>query len=230
VSDLSAIASVDSRIAAIRARIGALTSTPTRDGASLLAEIGGPPDPKRGFDPFGAVYQVALESVGAGAPSSSVTAGASMRMEAYGGSSIGTIGGYGTMPVPVELQMYGNGKIPAAALEPIGQGGHRLFAPAAAQWQSLVAAAAADGVTMKVTDSYRSYEQQVDLAGRKGLYEDGGLAAIPGSSNHGWGLAVDADVGRPEALAWMKANGHAYGFVEAVPREPWHWEYRPNQA
>jgi hypothetical protein len=146
------------------------------------------------------------------------------------GSSVGRIGGYGRLTPPAELAAYGNGRIPAEALVPIGQGGHRLHAPAAAAWRSLVDAAAADGVTVRITDSYRSFEQQVDLAARKGLYRDGGYAAVPGTSNHGWGLAVDADVNDPATLAWLRANAHRFGFVEAVPREPWHWEYRPEQA
>jgi hypothetical protein len=32
------------------------------------------------------------------------------------------------------------------------------------------------------------------------------------------------DVDR-NGLAWLRANGATYGFVEAVSREPWHWEY-----
>lgn len=149
-----------------------------------------------------------------------------------GGGAAGarTIGGYGSMPVPSELQAFGNGKVPATSLTTIGQGGHRLYAPAAASWDNLVAAAAADGFDMRITDSYRSYDEQVDLAQRKGLYKDGGLAATPGTSNHGWGMAVDADLLDPEKLAWMRENGPRFGWIEAVPREPWHWEFRPHEV
>lgn len=146
------------------------------------------------------------------------------------GRTTGQVGGYGPMPVPAELAAFGNGEIPASSLESIGQGGHRLAAPAAQAWKQAVAAATADGIDLTVTDSYRSYDEQVDLANRKGLYADGGLAAVPGTSNHGWGLAVDANVDDAAALRWLQANGHRFGFVEAVPREPWHWEFRPGQA
>ncbi len=142
----------------------------------------------------------------------------------------GGIGGFGRMPVPNELAPLGNGRIPSDRLQPIVQSGHRLYAPAAAAWDGLVAAAAADGIDLRITDSYRSFDQQVDLAARKGLYRNGGLAATPGTSNHGWGLAVDADVTDPDTLAWVRSNGPRFGFVEAVPREPWHWEYRPHQV
>lgn len=140
------------------------------------------------------------------------------------------IGGYGKMPVPADLAGYGNGRIPADQMTEIAQNGQRLYAPAAAAWDNVVAAAAADGVDLRITDSYRSYDQQVDLVRRKGLYSEGGLGATPGTSNHGWGLAVDADVTDPRTLEWMRTNAPRFGFVEAVPREPWHWEFRPNQV
>lgn len=139
------------------------------------------------------------------------------------------IGGYGPLRPPAELLRYGNGRIPTSRLTPIGIGGHRLYAPAAAAFSRLRAEAARAGVRIGVTDSYRSYAQQVDLARRKGLYSNGGLAATPGRSNHGWGMALDLDV-RGAALGWLRRNARRFGFVEAVPREPWHWEFRPAQA
>jgi hypothetical protein len=162
-------------------------------------------------------------SVASWAPPGSVVTGVS-------GTSIGQIGGYGPLSAPPELAMFGNGRIPTQALESVGQGGHRLYAPAARQWRACVEAARADGIDLTITDSYRSYDQQVDLVRRKGLYSDGGFGATPGTSNHGWGLAVDADVGDQRTLEWMRSNAWQFGFVEAVPREPWHWEFRPQQA
>lgn len=158
---------------------------------------------------------------------SSVSTGA---WSAGSGSSIGQIGGYGKITPPADLAAYGNGHVPTAALEPIGQGGHRLAAPAAQAWRACVEAARADGIDLTITDSYRTFDQQVDLVQRKGLYSNGGYAATPGLSNHGWGLAVDADVTAPQTLDWMRANAHKFGFVEAAPCEPWHWEFRPQQA
>ena len=85
-------------------------------------------------------------------------------------------------------------------------------------------AAARDGIQIKVTDSYRTYESQVDLVQRKGLYSEGGLAAKPGTSEHGWGMAVDLSLdGR--AQAWMRTNAARFGFEENTPREPWHWAF-----
>jgi zinc D-Ala-D-Ala carboxypeptidase len=124
---------------------------------------------------------------------------------------------------PVELARYGNGKVPAAALESIG-GGHRLWAPAAEAFQRLRAAAKRDGVHIGVTDSYRSYADQVDVARRKGLHSQGGLAARPGTSEHGWGKSLDLQLGAT-AQRWMRAHAGDYGFTENVSREPWHWTY-----
>jgi zinc D-Ala-D-Ala carboxypeptidase len=135
----------------------------------------------------------------------------------------------GKVSPPAELKAYGNGKIPAGALSEIGEGNHRLWGPAAAAFKQMRADAAAAGVTFGVTDSYRSYDQQVDLAKRKGLYSQGGLAATPGTSNHGWGLSLDLDL-NSKAQAWMRENGSRYGFVEDVPREPWHWTFHGSAA
>lgn len=128
--------------------------------------------------------------------------------------------------IPAELAAYGNGKIPKTALDTVGNTGHRLWAPAASSLESLIDAARRDGVTIGITDSYRPYAEQVDLVRRKGLYSQGGLAAKPGTSEHGWGMAVDLDL-NAKAQSWMRANGERYGFVENTPREPWHWGYTP---
>ncbi|GID98298.1 D-alanyl-D-alanine carboxypeptidase family protein [Amorphoplanes digitatis] len=128
--------------------------------------------------------------------------------------------------IPNELAGYGNGKIPANALEKVGNTGHKLWAPAAESLNRMITDAKAQGVTIGITDSYRSYDEQVDVARRKGLYSQGGLAAKPGTSEHGWGMATDLDLNN-KAQAWMRANGEKYGFVENTPREPWHWAFKP---
>jgi D-alanyl-D-alanine carboxypeptidase len=131
--------------------------------------------------------------------------------------------------VPTDLAAYGNGRIPTTALERVGDTGHSLWAPAAESLNRLLADAKRDGVTIGITDSYRSYDEQVSLARRKGLYSQGGLAAKPGTSEHGWGMAADLDL-NAKALSWMRANAARYGFEENVPRESWHWAYKPPSA
>ena len=128
--------------------------------------------------------------------------------------------------VPRSLAGYGNGKIPADALAPIVGSHERLWAPAAERLNAMIADAKASGVTISVTDGYRTYDSQVRLAQQKGLYSQGGLAAVPGTSEHGWGLAVDLGL-NPTGQSWMRQHAKDYGFVENVPREPWHWEFAP---
>ena len=131
--------------------------------------------------------------------------------------------------VPTDLAAYGNGRIPAGALERVGATGHKLWAPAAESLTKLMSDAQKDGVHIGISDSYRPYAEQVDLAHRKGLYSQGGLAAKPGTSEHGWGMAADLDL-NSKALSWMRQNGAKYGFVNNVSRESWHWAYKPDKG
>ncbi|WP_448072968.1 M15 family metallopeptidase [Georgenia yuyongxinii] len=139
----------------------------------------------------------------------------------------GTASGLTVDGVPADLAAYGNGRIPATALAPVGSAGHKLWAPAAEAFEQLLEAATAQGVKIGITDSYRSFEIQEDVVRRKGLYSEGGLGARPGTSPHGWGMAVDLDLD-PAGQAWMRANASRFGFVEDTPREPWHWGFRPS--
>ena len=126
-----------------------------------------------------------------------------------------------------------NGFLPASALCPVpGAPAHRLRADAAADFARLSAASLAErGTALCVTDSYRSYAQQVDVFARKPQ-----LAAVPGTSRHGFGVALDLGCGvedfGTDAHRWMQANGPRFGWVHpawAGPRgsmpEPWHWEH-----
>ncbi|BBH66754.1 hypothetical protein ACTI_34390 [Actinoplanes sp. OR16] len=131
--------------------------------------------------------------------------------------------------VPEDLAAYGNGKIPEEALGRVGQTGHKLWAPAAENLNRMIEDAKREGINIGITDSYRPYTEQVDLARRKGLYSQGGLAAKPGTSEHGWGMATDLDL-NAKALSWMRKHAGDYGFVENVARESWHWAYRPKSA
>lgn len=60
-------------------------------------------------------------------------------------------------------------------------------------------------------------------------------AAVPGTSNHGWGLAVDAcellangaslGIASSRAWTWLLTHAHEYGFSWEVQTEPWHIRY-----
>lgn len=148
------------------------------------------------------------------------------------GGSGGSGGNGGGGPVVGAWGGFPNGLIPTAALCPIGVGAHALRCDAAQTFQAMSQAfAKVFGRPLCVTDSYRTFDGQVDLYRRKPS-----LAAVPGTSNHGWGLALDMCGGvesfaRPEH-AWMATNSPAFGWVHPAwagqgggREEPWHWEF-----
>ncbi len=144
--------------------------------------------------------------------------------EAMLSSALGTTSGTTvTAPSPPQSELV-NGQLPTSALSSLGVGNHSLKPDAAESFKRMNAAATLDGVHIGITDSYRDLPTQERLAKEKGLYKNGGLAAVPGTSQHGWGNAVDLDLDA-KAQAWMRANGERFGFVEDVPREPWHWTF-----
>ena len=129
-----------------------------------------------------------------------------------------------------------NGKL--SNLTSIG-GNHKLNAEAAAAYLKMVAAAKADGVTWSITDSYRpleiqdkifdwDYFKKTNIKRKKGTSSI--AAAYPGTSNHGWGAAVDlgAKYG-DKAHQWLTKNASKFGFTHPFKNpkeEPWHWEHR----
>jgi hypothetical protein len=128
---------------------------------------------------------------------------------------------------------YANGRIPTTALAHPASAPGAWFRPDAANgFDRLSAAYAARfGHPLRVTDSYRSYGAQVDVRGRKP-----GLAARPGTSNHGWGLAADLAIGTGD-YTWLRQNAPAYGWDNPTWARPggskpesWHWEFNPPGA
>ena len=131
------------------------------------------------------------------------------------------------------LRGFANGRIPQSALcAPAFDAGVELRCDAAEALSQLDAAYAARfGSHLTVTDSYRSYGGQVACRRQKGS-----LCARPGTSNHGWGVAVDfggsAHRFGTKAHNWLLANAGAYGWTlpawaqaNGSKPEPWHWEY-----
>ena len=99
---------------------------------------------------------------------------------------------------------------------------------AAEAYLQMVAAAKESGITWVINDSYRSFDRQV--AQKR---ESGSLAATPGKSNHGCGLAVDLGTqiyNRPP-YQWLMKNASKFGFKRIYlsgrgeQPESWHWEY-----
>jgi peptidoglycan hydrolase-like protein with peptidoglycan-binding domain len=122
-----------------------------------------------------------------------------------------------------------NGRLPGSTLAPIA-GGH-LERNAARSWNAMnVESRRRYGVTLRPSgprSSYRTYREQVFFWN---LYRSGrgNLAAYPGSSNHGLGLAVD--VATPRMRQIVDRIGSKYGWAKRwsdAPSEWWHLRYRP---
>jgi hypothetical protein len=159
---------------------------------------------------------------------------------------------------PSALSGVTNGQLPPGVLTQVtGAGGRKgvLQTSAAHAWNDLVAAAAKAGITLTATsngDFYRSLESQTSLflqryspafiLGRPSKAWKGktywllptlAQAATPGTSNHGWGLAVDMAEYiegrivslRPGTLAWLATKGIEMGWSAELQSEPWHWRY-----
>ncbi len=111
-----------------------------------------------------------------------------------------------------------------------GKSGNYLRADAAMAAAELNAQFKAKfGRDLCVQQGYRSYADQVRIRALRGY-----MAASPGTSMHGYGLAFDLcsgdDSGAPKA--WLDANAAAFNFENPAwakyrKFEPWHWEYKP---
>lgn len=165
---------------------------------------------------------------------------------------------------PADLNGTTNGQLPARLLKPVNPNTQwHMHHIAARAWEALRAAAWANGIKLSVSGNpYRSYQQQVNLFNQRytNTYNAGintlqdqrtwngvkyykrlGVAAVatPGTSNHGWGLAVDTAVDSDGDLAfewpvknidqaainWLLANAAKYGFSWEIQSEPWHIRY-----
>jgi LAS superfamily LD-carboxypeptidase LdcB len=131
-----------------------------------------------------------------------------------------------------------NGKLTPSQLKSVGKG-HELDPAAADAFLAMKQASYADGLTdtdWKLTDSYRTYDQQnagfdwelYKTTGKKKKKGTGGRIAMafPGTSNHGLGKAIDL---QGKAQDWVRKNGEQYGWSwdegQSVG-EPWHFRYK----
>lgn len=143
-----------------------------------------------------------------------------------------------------------NGRLPDSMLTAISPE-CRIANEIAPQLQAMMAAANAQGVALaperssylppgvvapEITACYRSYDMQVWWRNWYCFVGSCGMAAVPGTSKHGWGRAVDFEdqggqmgFGSP-GYAWLVANAAAYGFYQPASSGPlgsspeaWHW-------
>jgi hypothetical protein len=94
----------------------------------------------------------------------------------------------------------------------------------APKFDEMVAAAARDGVELRIKSGYRTHAEQTELWHRYG--RDTARVARPGTSNHEHGDAIDFK-NLPGAWAWLKRNANRFGFKNYDP-EPWHYSLTGN--
>ncbi|MCW2288627.1 D-Ala-D-Ala carboxypeptidase [Leucobacter luti] len=124
-----------------------------------------------------------------------------------------------------------------------------LREPAARAAESLIAAAAEAGHSVRIISAYRDYATQVGLysgyVARDGREAADTYSARPGHSEHQTGLVIDLDdhgdcylaacFGETPAGAWLAEHAAAHGFIVRYPTgkeavtgfmpEPWHFRY-----
>lgn len=161
--------------------------------------------------------------------------------------------------LPPDVHAGSNGQLPTPLLA-MTKGGDVLHHFAADAFDAMYDAALRDGITLNLTDGYRPLATQERIFSERYVRNYNPLrctlsskvykgvrywklrgvatAAVPGTSNHGWGVAVDmhsAGLGSqrnpgPE-LRWLDAHARNFGWTwELLPEEPWHLRYFPGVA
>lgn len=132
------------------------------------------------------------------------------------------------MPVAIRGRHLGverNGVFTDANTDPIPAG--RLWTEAALTWNAMVEAYVADGGSVsKVVPAGPNSSARSNEAQEYFYAHQPPPAAVPGTSNHGWGIAVDARF--REFVAWMHRHAHRFGWSHdegARVGEWWHWRY-----
>jgi len=107
-------------------------------------------------------------------------------------------------------------------------------------------AAAATGIKLTIDSGFRTFARQQYFWNcyQTKKCNGGNLAAKPGNSNHGTGIALDLNTAcggqkngaktpaackSSKVYMWLLSNAANFGFVRAVNKEPWHWELHPGQ-
>jgi hypothetical protein len=143
-------------------------------------------------------------------------------------SGVNPINGYNKPTIPAGMT---NGNLPSSVL--------RSYTSTCRMWSqeygpasAMILAARKAGITLVTADCYRDYAGQVYWRTWWCNVGKCGNAAVPGTSNHGWGKAIDfhdLSGGLPTsgaAYRWMRANAGRFGFVNPIlTNESWHWEW-----
>jgi len=127
-----------------------------------------------------------------------------------------------------------SGCISDSNLKSVGVGSNKLQKEAADGFIKLYADMPKDiKSSVRFTDSYRTLKVQCNIfdfdhyektGKRRKKGTSGTPVATPGSSNHGWGRAID--IFPDNVQKWIKENGPKYGWCWGeVKSEPWHFTF-----
>jgi hypothetical protein len=143
-------------------------------------------------------------------------------------SGVNPINGYNKPTIPVGMT---NGNLPASSLTTFSST-CRVTNQAYGSLSAMVLAAKAAGITINPAECYRTYAGQVYWRNFWCSVGKCGNAAVPGTSNHGWGKAGDlhdSSGSMPTTGAtykWLKANAGRFGWNWPIAtNESWHWEW-----
>lgn len=153
---------------------------------------------------------------------------------------------------------YANGNLPDNVLKVVEpttkeSGEQKLNNVAANDWEKMKEAASDAGITLTIDKGYRRLGKKGENCSEKDFtqwcawetHQSGGnTAAYPGTSNHGWGSAIDFAINNdPELngkdykqrkeikktkLDWLKNNASKFGFEATVAGEEWHYDHKPS--
>ena len=163
---------------------------------------------------------------------SSITCPANSGSSSSGGSTGGDCGPYGKA---ARRSIAGNGgraftvvRIAPGDLTDIRQQDNTMEVRTACGFHRLKMAARAAGHRITINSGFRTLARQRFFYGcfLTKRCNGGADAAVPGTSKHGIGRALDLAL-TPAALSWMNRNAQRFGFVRTVRSETWHWEYIP---
>ena len=165
---------------------------------------------------------------------------------------------YTVLPIimPSDLAGQKNGELNPALLRDIKAPAGKMHHLAATAWNCLQLAAFFEGIELKHVGAYRPLDRQVAMFNErysatktprkpevtrkyqgKTWYLKPGMApaGTPGTSNHGWGLAIDVASASGKRLEWllgdgfMTCNALKYGFSwevkDGANAEAWHIRY-----
>jgi hypothetical protein len=126
-----------------------------------------------------------------------------------------------------------NGNLPAADLTPIAGG--QLRHDAAGAWLAMREhIGKSKNVWICPTSPRTSYRPFADQQFFWNVYQRDGrpIAAKPGTSNHGWGIAVDVPTGDMQAAIREVGDRFGWGIrggklSSDAPSEPWHCTFHP---